>query len=161
MATLREECETKGIRLESAIDQAESQSWADLDALGHLAEILLRNALYATPSGGRIHVRSRSQGSGLEWSISDTGKGISAAEGAHLFDPFYCGRQAGRGLGLGLPRAARIAALAGGSLHWASAPGQGTTFQVRLPLDSLPEAINSEAAQVHSAVAQTVSQLGN
>ena len=52
----------------------------------------------------------------------------------HLFDPFYCGRQAGRGLGLGLPRAARIVAQAGGEIRWHSTPGQGTIFHVHIPL---------------------------
>ncbi len=75
---------------------------------GTSAEILLRNALQATPPGGRIQVRSSRKDGELIWSFSDNGKGIGAGEAAHLFDPFYCGRQAGRGLGLGLPRAAKI-----------------------------------------------------
>ncbi|MBV8555466.1 MAG: hypothetical protein JO116_07865, partial [Planctomycetaceae bacterium] len=56
-----------------------------------------------------------------------------------LFDPFYCGRQAGRGLGLGLPRAARFVSLAGGDLRWHSTPGQGTTFHLHLPLAAPPK----------------------
>jgi C4-dicarboxylate-specific signal transduction histidine kinase len=72
--------------------------------------------------------------------VEDNGKGITATEAAHLFDPFYCGRQAGRGLGLGLPRAARIVSQAGGEIRWHGAPGQGTTFHVHLPLSGLPRA---------------------
>ena len=98
-------------------------AWADPDGLRHLAEILLRNALQATPPGGRIHVRSSHKDDELIWSFSDTGKGIGADEADHLFDPFFCGRQAGRGLGLGLPRAAKIVELAGGQLRWTSEPG--------------------------------------
>ena len=79
------------------------------------------------------------QGNELRWWFCDSGKGIGPAEGAHLFDPFYCGRQAGRGLGLGLSRAARIVALAGGTLRWSSSIGQGTVFQVQLPLTGPPE----------------------
>ena len=75
----------------------------------------------------------------LFWWFSDTGKGITADQGTHIFDPFFCGRQAGRGLGLGLPRAARIVELAGGRLKWSSDPGQGTLFQVHLPLPVPPE----------------------
>ena len=60
------------------------------------------------PPDGRILVRSSRKDNELIWSFSDTGKGIGAGEATHLFDPFFCGRQAGRGLGLGLPRAAKI-----------------------------------------------------
>ncbi len=144
LASVREECEARNIRLESELEPGEPQTWADPEALGHLAETLVRNAIQATPPGGKVQVRSQIQGSDLRWWICDSGKGISPAEGAHLFDPFYCGRQAGRGLGLGLPRAARFVALAGGSLHWSSPTGQGTTFQVQLPLVNPPEMVGSD-----------------
>lgn len=130
------ECSARGVRLVAELDEAPSSSWTDPEAMRHLAEILLRNALQATPTGGRIHVRSTLKNDELIWSISDTGKGINAGEAAHLFDPFYCGRQAGRGLGLGLPRASKIIELAGGKLRWTSSPGHETTFQVHLPLNS-------------------------
>jgi signal transduction histidine kinase len=111
----------------------------DPDAFRHLADVLIRNALQASSGGGRIQVRSTRQGQELRLMVSDAGKGISASEGAHLFDPFFCGRQAGRGLGLGLPRAARMVEQAGGSLTWSSAVGQGSTFQVHLPLQRPPD----------------------
>jgi signal transduction histidine kinase len=106
----------------------------DPDALRHLAEILLRNAIQATPAGGKVLVRSSVQGDELSWSFIDSGKGITPQEATHLFDPFFCGRQAGRGLGLGLPRAAKLVAQAGGRLHWSSNPGQGSVFQVHWTL---------------------------
>jgi signal transduction histidine kinase len=139
LAEFQEDCESRGIRLTCEVDLADVQSWSDPDGLFQLADILVRNAIQATPAGGKIQVRSGVQGSDLRWWFCDSGKGISATEGAHLFDPFFCGRQAGRGLGLGLPRAARIVALAGGTLQWNSTPGQGTTFQVQLPLSRAPE----------------------
>jgi signal transduction histidine kinase len=130
------ECSARGVRLVAELDPTSPPAWADPDALRHLAEILLRNALQATPSGGRIQIRSSTKDNELIWSFSDSGKGIGAGEARHLFDPFYCGRQAGRGLGLGLPRAAKIVDLAGGRLRWSSSPGHETTFQVHLPLAS-------------------------
>ena len=108
------------------------------DGLRHLAEILLRNALQATPPGGRLHVRSSQKDGELVWSFSDNGKGVGPDAADHLFDPFFCGRQAGRGLGLGLPRAAKIVEQAGGKLRWSSTPGHETLFQVHLPLTSPP-----------------------
>jgi signal transduction histidine kinase len=132
------ECAERGVRLVSEVDDSLPATWADPEALRHLAEILLRNAIQATPAGGRILVRAMVQGDELLWSFSDTGKGIGDEEAAHLFDPFYCGRQAGRGLGLGLPRAARIVELVGGQLRWTSNPAHGTVFQVHLPLTAPP-----------------------
>jgi len=134
----QEECAARGIRFSSEIDEAVPAAWLDPDALRHLADILIRNAIQATPSGGKIHVGSRLQKDELLWWFSDTGRGLDSAEAAHLFDPFYCGRQAGRGLGLGLPRAARIVEIAGGRLAWSSNPGQGTVFHINLPLPPQP-----------------------
>lgn len=161
LATFREEFEAKGLSLVVDLDAADSPSWTDPDALGHLAEILLRNAIQATSSGGKIVVRSARVGNELKWWFCDSGNGINATDGAHLFDPFYCGRQAGRGLGLGLPRASRIAALAGGSLHWSSSPGEGAVFQVQLPLISPPEepADEGPAGRESPAAAQSTPKL--
>lgn len=142
----QDECEARGIRLVGEFDQAETTTWTDPDGLHHLAETLLRNAIQATPSGGKIQVRSGRSGDELRWSFIDGGKGITAAEGSLIFDPFYCGRQAGRGLGLGLPRASRLANLLGGVLHWSSTPGQGSVFQVHLPLKPPPEQVGGEGA---------------
>jgi signal transduction histidine kinase len=144
---LQEECSARGIRLVSEIDESAPTGAVDPDALRHLAETLLRNAIQATPAGGKIVVRSTVRGDELSWSFIDSGKGISAVDAVHLFDPFYCGRQAGRGLGLGLPRAARLVAQAGGTLHWSSNPGHGAVFQVHFPLSaaSLKETDGSPA----------------
>jgi signal transduction histidine kinase len=133
------ECAARGVRLLSDLDDSSPIAWADPESLRHLAEILLRNALQATPPGGRIHVRTSHEDDQFVWTFSDSGKGISPEEADHLFDPFFCGRQAGRGLGLGLPRAAKMLELAGGTLRWSSAPGQETIFRVHLPLTPPPE----------------------
>ena len=138
------DCSARGIRLITDLESSSPTTWADPDALRHLAEILLRNALQATPSGGRIQIRSVSKDDEILWSISDSGKGIGAGEATHLFDPFFCGRQAGRGLGLGLPRAAKIIGLAGGRIRWTSNPGHETTFQIHLPITSIPPPEQSE-----------------
>jgi signal transduction histidine kinase len=139
LASFQDECDARGIRVLAELEQTEPPTWTDPDALSHLAETLMRNAIQATPAGGRITVRSGRAGGELQWSITDSGRGIGAVEGAHLFDPFYCGREAGRGLGLGLSRIARVVSLAGGTLRWSSTPGQGSSFLVQLPLTAPPE----------------------
>jgi signal transduction histidine kinase len=138
LAEFEAEAEARGIRLTSEVDVSDQSAWIDPEAFRHLADILIRNALQASAVGGKIQVRSSRQGQELRLSVADSGKGVSSFEGAHLFDPFFCGRQAGRGLGLGLPRAARMVAQAGGSLTWSSAVGQGSTFQIQLPVQQRP-----------------------
>ncbi len=115
--------------------------WADPDGLRHLADVLIRNALEATPKGGQIRFVTAGDASAMRWTVVDSGRGISLAEGGHLFDPFYCGRQAGRGLGMGLPRAQKFVAQTGGEIRWQSTPGQGSRFHVRLPLAEAPKPI--------------------
>jgi signal transduction histidine kinase len=138
LADFERECTARGVRLHVELEGSPQSAWADPEGLRHLAEVLLRNALQATPSGGRLHVRSSLKDGELVWSFSDNGKGIGPDAAEHLFDPFFCGRQAGRGLGLGLPRAAKIVAQADGRLRWSSVPGQETVFEVSLPLRSPP-----------------------
>ena len=138
LAELGSDLETRGVRLLVDVDESSPATWGDPEGLRHLAEILLRNGIQATPPGGRVRVRSSIENGELVWSFADTGKGISPEESDHLFDPFYCGRQAGRGLGLGLPRAAKIVEQAGGRLRWSSSPGRETSFQVHLPMKAPP-----------------------
>jgi len=146
VADFQDESAARGVELASEIDDPTVEIHADADALRHLAEILIRNAIQVTPSGGKVRVTADSGPQETRWLITDSGPGMTATEGAHLFDPFYCGRQAGRGLGLGLPRAARIVGLAGGKLKWSASPGHGSTFQVHLPRNPVPRPAKGDAA---------------
>ncbi len=130
---LQDEAEARGVRLVADAREPGLRVWADPEPLRQLADILTRNALEASSSGGLVQFTAAGDARTLRWTVHDNGRGIGPTEGLHLFDPFYCGRQAGRGLGLGLPRAARIVAQAGGELKWQSNPGHGTTFLVTLP----------------------------
>ena len=98
---------------------------------------LLRNSLEALASGGTIAIAARTiveQGIPQAFfSIADTGPGLSAEEREHLFDPFYSGRQAGRGLGFGLPKAWRIVTLHGGRIEAQSPESGGLTLAVFWP----------------------------
>jgi signal transduction histidine kinase len=67
------------------------------------------------------------------FSISDNGPGLSAGDREHLFDLFYSGRQAGRGLGFGLSKAWRIVTLHGGTIEVASPAAGGVTLTVSWP----------------------------
>ncbi|WP_165225739.1 ATP-binding protein [Aquisphaera insulae] len=142
VAWARESCSTQDIALTADIEGADAPAWADPDVLGQLADTLLRNAIQATAAGGEINLQARVRDGELRLSVADSGRGLSTQDASHILDPFYCGRQAGRGLGLGLSRAARVLELAGGALTWSSMPGQGTTFFALLPLGEVPDEIS-------------------
>jgi signal transduction histidine kinase len=69
----------------------------------------------------------------LEVSVRDDGPGLSPREQAHLFDPFFSGREAGRGLGFGLCLAWRIVTDHGGQVAVVSEPGHGTCVTATFP----------------------------
>jgi signal transduction histidine kinase len=72
--------------------------------------------------------------------VHDTGNGISAETMSHIFDPFFTTKEQGKGTGLGLAICYGIVKEAGGHILVATALGQGTTFDVYLPLtEELPE----------------------
>ena len=94
---------------------------------------LCQNAIQAIGGRGRVTIAADGSPAGVEIRVSDDGPGISAQERRHIFDPFYSGRQAGRGLGLGLSKCWRIVANHGGRIAVESLPGEGATFVVTLP----------------------------
>lgn len=110
---------------------------ADPKQLGQALECLLRNAIEAAPEGGWASLRlERPTADTLEFVIEDNGKGPAPAQRDHLFDPFYSGRQAGRGKGLGLPTAWRLAREHGGDVRFENLADGPTRFVLRMPLEA-------------------------
>jgi hypothetical protein len=111
---------------------------------GHLAaalKALCVNSLEALRLGGRIEItvqaaappQDSAGGAWAEIVVADTGPGIPPEVRRHLFDPYFSGREAGRGLGLGLTKSWRIVTEHGGRIDVDSRPPQGATFRIRLP----------------------------
>ena len=107
---------------------------ADADYLTEALQALIRNALEAVVRGGSVQVRvaAEHQEHGVVIEVSDDGPGLTDADREHLFDPYYSGREAGRGLGLGLSKTWRIIHDHGGRIQVDSAPNQGAVFQLHL-----------------------------
>jgi len=90
-----------------------------------------------TEQRGRITVTTRQDGGDAVIAISDTGTGIAPAVQARLFEPFFTTKEIGKGTGQGLSHArAVVVERHGGSLTYETEVGVGTTFTVRLPIDS-------------------------
>ncbi|GHV27205.1 two-component sensor histidine kinase [Spirochaetia bacterium] len=95
-----------------------------------------RTATGQTP-GGCLEIRTdlvkKRESRYCRLSIKDTGKGISAEEGAEIFTPYFTTKESGTGLGL--PIVERIVSDHGGAIWFNSAIGLGTTFFIDLPID--------------------------
>jgi PAS domain S-box-containing protein len=107
---------------------------------GQLQQVIVNivtNAAHAIGEGqGRITVRLAKDLSiaQLRLSIADTGCGMDEATLARIFEPFFTTKQVGEGTGLGLSVAHGIVKEHGGRIEVASQPGQGTRFDILLPL---------------------------
>lgn len=100
-----------------------------------LKEICTNGIEAATP-GGRVEidwVTAHSSDQEIVVTIRDNGPGIPDETRRHLFDPFFSGREAGRGLGFGLCKAHRIIEAHEGTIDVQSKDGQGSCFSIRLP----------------------------
>ncbi len=114
---------------------------ADVSVVGDAIQLqqvalnLLTNAAQAiSPRDGRIVVRLTTGDQVARLSVEDSGPGMDEATRARVFEPFFTTRPQGVGTGLGLAIVQGIVAAHGGQVHVKSAPGQGTTFEVLLPL---------------------------
>ena len=68
----------------------------------------------------------------VEVAVTDTGVGIPPGDLGQIFEPFFTRKEGGTGLGLAISR--EIAVGHGGTLACESAPGQGSTFRLTLPV---------------------------
>lgn len=106
---------------------------ADRQRLQQVLLNLLRNAAEAANTGGGIAVRGETDGNETRITVSDSGCGIPAAVLPRIFDPFFSTKEVGQGAGLGLFIVHDIIKKHGGTVSASSAPGQGTSFLIRLP----------------------------
>jgi len=93
---------------------------------------VIKNSLEAIGAGGWVEV-AVSADPQVAITVRDSGPGISEDVRRHLFDPFYSGREAGRGLGFGLSKAWRIITEHGGTITVDSPAVGGTAITLRLP----------------------------
>jgi PAS domain S-box-containing protein len=122
---------------------------------GDIEQMLLNlasNARDAMPNGGGLWFRTEPrQGSAVALSVTDTGVGMDEETKRRVFEPFFTTKEVGKGTGLGLSTVFAMVRRMGGTIGIESAPGQGTTFTLCLPVvapeKDEPSALENEAMQ--------------
>ncbi|WP_289644990.1 ATP-binding protein [Maribacter aestuarii] len=107
----------------------------DPKLLSHILVNLLSNALKYSDENQEIVMEIQEEDSGISFSITDYGIGIPEEEQERLFERFFRAKNATniQGTGLGLHIVKQYTELMGGSIHFKSKPGKGSTFTVKLP----------------------------
>ena len=125
----------KALELDLDLDGVEF--FGNEEMVQHVWVNLLGNAIKFSPEGGTLHVRVKREGDRAAVTVADEGPGMDEATRRRVFEKFYQGdtAHAAEGNGLGLSLVKRIVDLCQGSVEVASAPGAGTTFIVKLPLE--------------------------
>jgi signal transduction histidine kinase len=95
---------------------------------------VVRNAVEAAPAGGGVRLWAEPAGDRVLVCVADTGPGPAPGVVPHLFDPFFSGRSAGRGRGLGLPIAWRLLRQNGGDLRFDPTAEHPSRFVLSLPV---------------------------
>jgi PAS domain S-box-containing protein len=128
---------------------------SDATQLHQLIMNLCSNAIHALGKGGALRVALAASDVSAEHALShgrltpgryacltveDSGCGMSAATLARIFEPFFTTKEVGRGTGLGLSIVYAIVTDLGGAIDVKSAPAQGSTFAIYLPLAGIPVA---------------------
>jgi signal transduction histidine kinase len=105
---------------------------ADGDRVLQIISNLLSNAFRWTPDGGRVELQLGADNGTVSVSVEDTGPGITPDEQERIFRPFWTGDGTGTGLGLAIAR--ELAVAHGGGIRLTSVPGEGTRFELVLPV---------------------------
>ena len=136
LAIVAEKARQKRLKLNLDIDREVDFCLADKLRLQQILVNLLSNAVKFTQEGS-VTLRITPQGQNLQFSVIDTGIGISEANQKKLFQPFQqiknsaCREEKGTGLGLALSR--KLAILHGGDIVLTSTEGKGSCFTLYIP----------------------------
>ena len=135
-ALLRPEADKGDVEL-AVTGPRELSGSADPQQITQVLVNLVRNAIQATPPGGRVEVRVGARPRGgpddgmVGFEVVDTGGGIPPELGESIYDPYVSGREDGTGLGLGL--SALLVRQNGGTLHHQPGEQGGTVFRFTVP----------------------------
>jgi PAS domain S-box-containing protein len=131
-----------GVALESTVEPGAERLDVDPRLLGQAMTVLVDNAIEACMDEGsgrehRVSVEARAEDGSIRIDVRDNGVGMDEEVRAHIFEDFFS-TKGSMGTGLGLVVVSKIAKEHGGTIDFESKPGAGTTFTIRLPINSAP-----------------------
>jgi two-component system, OmpR family, phosphate regulon sensor histidine kinase PhoR len=132
------EAQKKKIKIVKQLPEKMEQISGDKKALGFLFTNLISNAIKYNKENGAIEINISHTEKNINIKVSDTGIGIAEQDLQHIFDEFYRSNSdkikniAGTGLGLSIAK--RIAELHNGEINASSKLGEGSVFEVILPI---------------------------
>lgn len=133
---LRPHCEQAAVEIDLALAPGVPRVVADGAQLRQVVANLVVNALQAMPNGGHVTIATFAKAGQAVLVVQDTGIGITEDVMDKLFLPFFTTKDVGVGTGLGLPVVHGIVTAHGGSIHVETKVGEGTRFEVRLPVEN-------------------------
>ena len=127
---LRPEAQSKRVNVQAEV---EDSCWVEgkRSQLFSIVWNLAHNAVQMVPAAGSVSIHARHRGSLIELEVYDNGPGMSEAQQARAFEPYYTTRTEGTGLGLAIVRGT-VESL-GGRIRLDTSPGRGAKFRIELP----------------------------
>jgi signal transduction histidine kinase len=135
----RLEAQARSISVTTHVDDAGSLRCPA--RLTRVLHSLVDNAVRYTPPGGMVAITAAGSDGSVEVTVDDSGPGLTPAQRAAVFEPFWRGdsSRSSRGSGLGLTLAQRITHALGGEIRVSESPGGGASFAVVLPAGRPPD----------------------
>jgi signal transduction histidine kinase len=136
---LEARCARQGVEVIRILDPDLPEITADSAQLHQVLVNLAVNAVQAMPAGGKLTLRTARSDDRISLVVEDTGTGMDEKVLKMIFMPFFTTKEVGQGLGLGLAVVHGIVSGHRGSIKVQSRPGEGSRFEVILPVSGPAE----------------------
>ena len=127
-------CAKEGIELIRSLSSKVPEFIADQTQIQQVLVNLITNAIQAMPRGGKLTIRTEAAENHVSLIIEDTGTGISDEVKKQMFIPFFTTKEVGKGTGIGLSVVHGVITSHNGTIKVESKIGEGTRFEVQIPL---------------------------
>lgn len=131
---LQARCARAGITVERRLDEELPEIVADAGQIHQVLVNLVVNAIQAMPEGGRLILETRTDNGDVLLAVEDNGVGMTRDVVGRIFYPFFTTKEIDQGTGLGLAVVHGIVTSHKGTIEVQTTPGEGTRFEVRLPI---------------------------
>jgi signal transduction histidine kinase len=143
----RKEASYRNIEIHVDVPEDIPVIYSDHGKLQQILLNLINNAFQAMSKGGRLDISVKREGEKtVVIRIRDTGPGISPEDEKRIFEPFFTTRGSKGGIGLGLSITFGLVQKLKGGISVQSRLGEGTTFEINLPIDTQGEIRNEGSA---------------